>query len=469
MEKMNSEHYLQQILQTIADGFWIVSTEKKIIEANDAYCRMSGYSRDELLKLEISDLDLDESPEVTAARIHRIMTNGSETFETRHRRKNGTFFYVEISANFMRTNENVLLFFCRDITERKRVEEALQESENRFRAAFMGSPVAKCISTLEDGIWIDVNQAEESLFGYTREEMIGKSAVAANIWIDLDDRKRMVEAIVQNGEIRNQQVWCRRKDGSILLTSISARMLTLKGVTHILFATEDITERDLSEKMIRQNLQEKESLLREIHHRVKNNLAVISSLIGLQARQIKDENIREMFDICQHRIKTMALIHERLYRSADLSAVHFQVYIHNLASDLMSSYPRPGGKKIDIDIDAHHIFLNIDTAIPCGLIINELLTNVFKHAFSNTVDPKIKITFHKTEDTYTLTVQDNGIGIPNDFNESKTATLGLMLVHALMRQLKGDVQFQAKTPDCQGTAVTITFQARSPNGKTETS
>jgi two-component sensor histidine kinase len=246
-------------------------------------------------------------------------------------------------------------------------------------------------------------------------------------------------------------------------------MLTLKGVKHILFATEDITERDLSEKKIRQSLQEKESLLREIHHRVKNNLAVISSLIGLQVRQIKDENIREMFDVCQHRIKTMALIHERLYRSADLSAVHFQEYIHHLVGDLMSSYHRPGGKKIDIDIDAHQIFLDIDTAIPCGLIINELLTNAFKHAFSDTVDPKITITFHKTEDTYTLTIQDNGIGIPNDFNKSETATLGLMLVHALTRQLKGDVRFQADTPAWQGTAVTITFQVRSPNGRTETS
>lgn len=463
---VNIGQYALPILQMMVDGFWVVNADQEIIETNDAYIRMSGYSRDELLKLKISDLDPDENPDITAARILRIMSNGFETFETRHRRKNGTFFDVEISANFMETDEKVFLCFCRDITSRKRIEEALLETENRFRAAFMVSPIAISISTLEGSVFIDVNQAVESLLGYSREEIIGKSAVASNLWVDINDRKRIIESIAQTGDVRNQQVWCRRRDGTKFLASISAKLLIVKDTKQILFAAEDITERVQSEKIILDSLKEKESLLREIHHRVKNNLAVISSLIGLQVRQVKDERIREMFDVCQHRIKTMALIHERLYRSADISTVHFQEYIHHLAEDLITSYHRPDGKDIQIEVDADQIFLDIDTAIPCGLIINELLTNTFKHAFWDTVEPKISIKFHKTEaDTYTLTVQDNGIGMHYDFNDPEATTLGLMLVHALTRQLKGEVRFHSGGPYQQGTVISIIFKARTSIGK----
>ncbi len=424
-----------------------------MIDANEAAAHFYGWSIEKLKSMFIQQINT-LPPETVMARMKKAQSSRSAKFEFRHRRADGSIRDVEVFSNEIEiAGKNLLYSIIHDITDRHLAEEALQESESRFRAAFMGSPVALAITSLEDGVWIDANQAEQDLYGYTREEMIGKSALTANIWVDQNDRKRLIDAIAQNGETRKQQIRQRCKDGSIFIASISANLLTIKGVRHIMFATEDITERILSEERIKQNLQEKETLLSEVHHRVKNNLAVISGLIGLQINRIQDETAKQLLDICQNRIKSMALVHEKVYQSETFSAVNFSEYINSIAGDLISSYHR-GKKKIDIHVSVHDIFLDIDTAIPCGLIINELITNAVKHAFPETIYPEMRIKFQKVENTYTLMVQDNGIGMPDDVDSSSATTLGLTLVRALMRQIKGNMRFDS---DAQGTTVTITF------------
>ena len=144
-----------------------------------------------------------------------------------------------------------------DVTEQKLAEESVLDSEKRFRAAFTGSPAALAITTQDGGVWIDANQTELALFGYTREELIGKSVMDTNLWADLNDREMFVAALAQNGEVRNQHVQLRHKNGRLISASVSANSLTLKGVKHILFATEDITERKQTEERIKQSLTEK--------------------------------------------------------------------------------------------------------------------------------------------------------------------------------------------------------------------
>jgi two-component sensor histidine kinase/CheY-like chemotaxis protein len=202
----------------------------------------------------------------------------------------------------------------------------------------------------------------------------------------------------------------------------------------------EIAERKQAEEQIKASLKEKEVLLKEIHHRVKNNLQIISSLLKLQARSIKDIQTLEIFNESQSRIRTMALIHESLYQSNDLSKINFAEYLRKLAANLFRSYEitSSGIKQI---INVNDVFLEIDVAVPCGLIINELVSNSLKYAFPSGNKGEIKIELYSDKNRhFTLIVSDNGIGLPKDLDLQKTKTLGLQLVNNLVDQLEGSCE-----------------------------
>jgi two-component sensor histidine kinase len=199
-------------------------------------------------------------------------------------------------------------------------------------------------------------------------------------------------------------------------------------------------------------------LLKEIHHRVKNNLQVISSMLRLQARNIDDQLTLQVLEESQNRIRSMALIHERLYRSENLAKVDFGVYIRDLAVHLVRSYKAYSGR-VDLNVKADGIFLDIDTAIPCGLIVNELICNSMKYAFPNDGKGKIRVEIRSDHDDrsdkeqLTMIVGDDGIGIPSDLDYQNTGSLGLQLVNALVDQLEGSIEMCSN----EGTEFKITF------------
>lgn len=215
----------------------------------------------------------------------------------------------------------------------------------------------------------------------------------------------------------------------------------------------EIAERKQAEEQIKASLKEKEVLLKEIHHRVKNNLQIISSLLKLQARSIKDIQTLEIFNESQSRIRTMALIHESLYQSNDLSKINFAEYICKLAANLFRSYEiTSSGIKQIINVD--DVFLEIDVAVPCGLIVNELVSNSLKYAFTSGNEGEIRIELHSAQScNFTLIVSDNGIGLPKNLDLQKTKTLGLQLVNNLVEQLEGSVEIDSNG----GTKFKITF------------
>ncbi|MEA1935662.1 MAG: sensor histidine kinase, partial [Thermodesulfobacteriota bacterium] len=203
----------------------------------------------------------------------------------------------------------------------------------------------------------------------------------------------------------------------------------------------DITDRKQAERKVQQSLKEKEVMLQEIHHRVKNNMQVISSLLNLQAGYVKDEQALELFRECQNRVRTMALIHERLYQSKDLASIDFADYIRSLAGGLLHMYSIDPDI-IKLNIHAEDVFLDINKAIPCGLIINELVSNAFKHAFPEGREGEISITLKedKADNRYTLIVSDNGVSFPVDLDFRETETLGMRLVNILTEQLHGTIE-----------------------------
>jgi two-component sensor histidine kinase/ligand-binding sensor domain-containing protein len=216
---------------------------------------------------------------------------------------------------------------------------------------------------------------------------------------------------------------------------------------------KEITERKEAEERIKASLKEKEVMLQEIHHRVKNNLQVISSLLKLQSRYIKDEKILEIFKESQTRIRSMALIHNKLYQSKDMARIDFADYIHSLSTDLFRSY-RVSSSLIRMKINTEDVFLDINSAIPCGLIISELISNALKHAFPNGRKGELTIDFSQEKDKkFKLVVADNGVGFPEDLDFRNTESLGMRLICILTEQLQGTVELDKKN----GTKFEIKF------------
>ncbi len=198
--------------------------------------------------------------------------------------------------------------------------------------------------------------------------------------------------------------------------------------------------RQQAEEQIKASLQEKEVLLKEIHHRVKNNMQIISSLLSLQANYLKDNRALEIFKVSQNRIETMALIHEKLYQSKDLARIDFADYVHELVVDLFSAYA-VHSNGITLNINVEELFLSIDAAIPCGLIVNELVLNSLKYAFPAGRAGEICIELHSvTDNKLALIVSDNGVGFPKDLDFQNTTSLGLRLVNALTIQLEATIE-----------------------------
>ena len=315
-------------------------------------------------------------------------------------------------------------------------QEALCRSEEHFFKAFRANLISACITTWQEGRFIDVNDSFLRLSGYCREELIGRTALELGLWVINEDRPRVIQKLQEQKSIDNLEVQFRIKSGEIRDGAASYEVIEFNGETCVLSQVYDVTKYKRAEETIKASLQEKEVLLKEIHHRVKNNLQVISSLLDLQSIQVKEPKMLEMFRDSCNRVKSMALVHENLYRSKNYAKVNFSEYIESLIMNLFQVYGVKGDRMtLEQEIDI--VALNIDTAIPCGLIINELVSNALKHAFPDKNPGLISIFFKvDKEQHYTLIVRDNGKGLPSDFNINSLNTLGLQLVDILTNQLE---------------------------------
>ena len=364
-----------------------------------------------------------------------------------------------------------------DISDRKRAEAmqaqliaSLQESERKFRSLYEATSDTVMLLD-EKGFLFDCNRATLEMFNCnTKEELCGKhpkdiSPPFQGKGQDTESAiKTQIAIALATGNARFEWIH-RRLDGSefpaeVLLTAMEFGKLPNNNSNQIFEGTKvlqavvrDITERKRDEEEIKAALAEKEVLLKEIHHRVKNNLQVISSLLRLQSRYIQDRTVLEMLKESQNRVRSMALVHEHLYQSQDLSRIDFAEYIHNLASNLFQAY-QVNSKGVKLNIKVAAAFLNIDTAVPCGLIINELVSNSLKYAFKNKNSGELTIEFKRDDkDLFLLTVRDNGTGFPSNIDYKNSGSLGLRLVCSLVRQLQGNIELQPGS----GTVFQISF------------
>ncbi|MBF0553014.1 MAG: PAS domain S-box protein, partial [Nitrospirae bacterium] len=271
------------------------------------------------------------------------------------------------------------------------------------------------------------NISAEYIYGYSKAEIVSSFISKFFTQDKAGEALDILKEISLGAHIKNYETVHVRKDGrriNVSLTVTPIMAATPGQIAGASFIVRDITQRVNLIESLRKSLDDKTLLLQEIHHRVKNNMQIISSLIYLQSGQITDERLVEMFTEMQNRIKSMALIHEKLYQTRDLSKIDFRDYVHTLAENIRASYTR--WDYLTIDIDMADIFLNIETAIPCGLIINELISNSLKYAFVNgQANALVSISLRLAEDGgCELSVRDNGCGIPADLNIRDTKTLG---------------------------------------------
>jgi PAS domain S-box-containing protein len=324
-----------------------------------------------------------------------------------------------------------------DVTERKKAENSMKESEIRFRSVVESSTDAIIIGDQNMNI-LSWNRGAHEIFRYTEKEIIGQHLTK----IILKDHTESYEKISGDNIAileKPAEMIGLKNDGTqfpieILLTSW--RMGEESFYTAFI---RDITLRKVVEGKIKSSLNEKEVLLKEIHHRVKNNMQIISSLISLQSDYADNEDTIKMFEDSKNRIRSMALIHEKLYQSEDISLIDFADYIESLAGRLLEVYG-VAGRGINLRINAEDIFLSIDAAIPCGLIINELVSNSIKHAFPNGRLGQITIDMEKHNGGYMLSVSDDGVGFPEDIDYKNTESLGLQIVQTLTSQLRGKIE-----------------------------
>ena len=233
----------------------------------------------------------------------------------------------------------------------------------------------------------------------------------------------------------------------IYLVAQSQRVLFEKDVLQ-----HEIDERKRAEDNLRNTLNEKEVLLKEVHHRVKNNMAIISSLLALQSRDIDNKEYLGMLNECQSRIKSMALVHEKLYQSEDFAHINVKDYIETLSESIRSAFMT--SCKVTCKVDVDDIYLDIDFLIPCGLLINEILTNAYKHAFCVDDNPELIISMKRADnENIKLTIADNGKGFPEGFDMDKAQRLGLKLVRILLKQINGELQVESEN----GVTFTINF------------
>ncbi|MBF0459475.1 MAG: DUF3365 domain-containing protein [Nitrospirae bacterium] len=358
----------------------------------------------------------------------------------------------ERTARLKETN----LRLIEEINERKAAEEIIRESEVKFRSLIQ-SVMDGIISMDSQGLIIAFNRGAESMFGYTEGEVINKP-------VSMLIPVRLVEAYVRafktfqllgDAYMAGKRVEFEglRKDGTEFSFDISLASWKTKSGTFYTGIARDITARKKMESQINASLREKVVLIREIHHRVKNNMQIIVSLLNIQSGLINDPLDAEIFNETKNRIMAMSLVHERLYQSETLADIDFADYVGKLANGLFRSYG-VDKSKITLKIDIPSLSIGVDMAISCGLLVNELLSNSLKYAFKGGRSGEIGITVTCSNDEYDIEIWDDGVGLPESVGLSGNETLGLQLVVSIVEnQLRGTIVLNRE----KGARFKITF------------
>ncbi len=444
---------MRMLCDNVPDMIWAKDLRNRYIFANKAVCRnlLNAVDTDEPIgKREMFFTERERTRHDENPRWHTFgeicrdtdgitLNAGTPQQFDEYGNVQGEFLFLDVhKAPFLDENGMMIgtVGSARDVTTTKKLEQKLKKSEARLRTLVQVIPDMIWLKD-PDGVYLDCNRMFERFFGAPLKKIFGKTDYdfvdkeLADFFRE-NDRKALAAGI----PCSNEEWLTFADDGhSALFDTVKTPMFDVDGtLLGVLGIAHDITERKKTEEALQASLAEKEVLLREVHHRVKNNLAAIIGLFNLQREAMTEPQVQTVLAELSSRVRAMSLVHEKLYRSKSLARIDFQDYLQSLVSHLRTSFGAPG---IVCEIEAVGVEIPIDLAIPCGMIINELITNALKYAFPNerpeVADKvsRILISMSHENDSFSLSVADNGVGMPSGFDLPAAKTLGLMLVRML--------------------------------------
>lgn len=447
--------YTRSLIEASLDPFVVINAEGKVMDVNQATELVTGVSRERLIESDFSDFFTE--PEKARAGYQRVLSNGLvRDYPLRIHNASGSMIDVLYNATVYRNDAGEIqgvFATARDITERKQAEEALQMA-NAYNRSLIEAGLDPLVTIDPEGKIRDVNGAAEFATGYSREELIGTDF--SNYFTEPDKARAGYQQVFQEGQVRDYPLAIQHRDGHIIPVLYNATVYRDDAgkVIGIFAAARDITERKRAEDQIRASLKEKEILLREVHHRVKNNLEVISSLLDMSSLRTQNQEALNLFKDARLKIFTIANIHSQLYKSDRFDQIDMESHVQELVNYISEVYA--GRKEIAVVIEVANIRLPITRAIPSALVLNELISNAYKHAFTGRQEGNIEISIQKSDDdTIFMRVKDDGIGIPEEIDIYNIDSLGLTLVRSLVQhQLKGEIEIERN----KGTEFIIEFK-----------
>lgn len=423
---------------------------------NPRFAEMFGYTVQDCIGKPLSMIAHPNSVQVVDEMVSKRISGELKTvhYEFTGLKRDGSFIQLDVYGSTVTYLGRVAAIgTLLDVTERKRASDALRQSESQYRSLIDNLPIGMHFYELlpdDRLIFTGGNAAADQILGVDNSQYIGKTlleAFPAHLGTEIPDRFREVALTGRTWSTEQIEYKDNRVSGAFFVLVFQSAKRRIAAVFM------EISERKRAEEQIKNALKEKEILLAEVHHRVKNNLAVIYALLQLQTRQIKDPAIASMFKVSQGRIRSLALVHEKLYRSKDMGQVDVADYVNSLVREVVSSF-NVKSHHVDVQVEVGDFALSLDHLIPCGLIINELVSNAMKYAFAEVEAPMLRVEIKQdAEGLCTLKISDNGAGFAPDFDMSQSRTLGLQIVRTLTEQLSGKLQVSSG----RGAAFSITF------------
>jgi PAS domain S-box-containing protein len=461
-ESLINEDLLKSLIDYSSDIITILAEDGTILFESRSIEKILGYKKEELVgKNAFEFVHKDDSKRVQQKIAEGVSNPGKAVkVQFRFRNRSGSYIYLESVATKFENHPHSgkIVVNSRDITERIIAEKNIQ----RLSAAVEQSSTTVLITDLDGNIEY-VNRKFSELTGYEKEEVIGKNPAFLKSGLTTDDEYTDLWSTILTGKVWEGEFRNRKKNGEVYWERIKITPVVDANdmTTNFIAVKDDITEEKIKDEKLENNLREKELMLKEIHHRVKNNLQIVISLLNLQADTVDDPKLKIQLMISQSRVRSMALIHQFLYKSTDLSGINMEEYLLSISSQLLAMFGDLKDRVV-VKVNSEDVYFTIETAVPFGLLINELLTNSLKHGFTNAKHGKITFSLEQhTDGTYSLLYSDNGAGLPLTVVNGHVLGFGMYLVDLLVEQLDGKLEHVP----AEGTTYKIDFRGSDYNSR----
>lgn len=452
-----SEKLYNNLVETAHDLIWRCDDRGRYVYLNRAWEAVFGYRVDEMLGRPFTDFMEPDTARRDVDLFGTLLSRDGYVFnhETVHLKKDGSPVYLNFNAVAVLDDSGTVTGTqgtAQDITEGRLAAETLKKSEEKFSKSFIANPAGLCTARLVDGVILEVNDAWLRITGFRRDEVVGHTPAELKIWTDPADRERIRGFLTSTGSVHNLECSFRVKNGDIRTSLFSAEIIDINDETCMLISILDLTERKNYETELASAVAEKESLLKELHHRVKNSFAIAAGIISLEADRQENPEFRQTIEDIRNRINSLADLYDILHQEQETREIRMDHYLERMGESLRAMYAADS-ERITLRMEIDNIRIDVRRAVSIGLIMNELFTNAMKYAFTGGRKGTIRVELRKKDNTLTLSVIDDGIGIGTVSRTGKQKGLGMELVRLLVQQLKGAATWKDKN----GTTALVTF------------